>query len=221
MNIIDWLIEGDVSIQYQTKRDLLGINDLNLKNRIATEGFGKKLLDNQQEDYHWGGGYYRYKWISSHYTLLELRRLNCNPDPKILKTVYLILDTCKTLDGGITANSHLWDFSDVCLNGMGLFYLCYFNADAEKLHSIIDFIITQQLTDGGFNCNYNYKKYGATHSSVHSTVSLIEGINEYLSNGYKYKSSKLRTIRNEAIEFLLVHKLYKSDKTGKIIHPDF
>ncbi len=49
-------------------------------------------------------------------------------------------------------NLRVWSFSDVCLNGMNLFTMCYFGVDEELLKSIIDFIITQQLPDGGFNC---------------------------------------------------------------------
>lgn len=41
--IIDWLLEGDVSIQYQVWRDLLG-SDKKLQIRIANEGWGTKIL---------------------------------------------------------------------------------------------------------------------------------------------------------------------------------
>ncbi len=221
MNLINWLLKGDVSIQYQTHRDLLGNNREDLRDRISTEGFGKRLLDLQQGDGHWGGGYYHYKWINTHYTLLELRRLNIKPNKRIMNVIYNIINTLKTNDGGIMPNPHIWAFSDVCINGMDLFTMCYFGIDIEALESVIDFTITQQLPDGGFNCNYNYPKYGARHSSLHSTVSLIEGINEYINNGYKYRTKELIKIREGAIEFILMHKLYKSDRTGEIIKKSF
>ena len=53
MNLIQWLMDGDVSIQYQVKRDLLGHDDINLRKRIEYEGFGKRLLEKQQPDGHW------------------------------------------------------------------------------------------------------------------------------------------------------------------------
>jgi hypothetical protein len=221
MELIKWLNQGDISIQYQTHRDLLGNDNQELRDRISNEGFGKKLLSLQQKDGHWGGGFYHYKWINTHYTLLELRRLNIKPNKRIMDVLYHILLNCKTDDGGITPNSEVWKFSDVCINGMSLFVMCYFGIDENSLKSIIDFIIKQQLPDGGFNCNYNYLKYGAKHSSLHSTVSLIEGINEYLNNGYKYKEDELRKIRSEAIEFILIHKMFKSDKTDEIIKKSF
>jgi hypothetical protein len=45
--IINWLLEGDVSIQYQTHRDLLKSKPevlIPLKKRIATEGWGYEFL---------------------------------------------------------------------------------------------------------------------------------------------------------------------------------
>lgn len=221
MNLIKWLMDGDVSIQYQTKRDLLGIEDSSLKDRIHLEGFGKKLLQKQQPDGHFGGGYYHYKWINTHYSLLELRRLNVNSLPSIMNVINDILDNMKTDDGGISPNPKNWTFSDVCINGMDLFMMCYFGADQEKLKSIVDFIISQQLPDGGFNCNFNYKKYGARHSSLHSTISMIEGFNSYINYGYGYKIDEIKRMRNDAIEFILMHRLFKSDKTGEIINKNF
>lgn len=221
MNVINWLLEGDVSIQYQTYKYLLNLERTDLKNKIAEEGYGKLILDLQKSDGHWGGGYYVYKWINTHYSLMELRRLNINVNKKIIDISNEIANNYKTKDGGITPNPHLWDFSDVCINGMSLHYMCYFGVKIELLISVVDFIISQQLPDGGFNCNYNYKKYGAKHSSLHSTVSLIEGITTYLKKGYKYRANELKNIRDDSIEFILEHQLYLSDKTGKVINPKF
>ena len=221
MDIIKWLLKGDVSIQYQVNRDLLNNDNFELRKRIEFEGFGKKILDLQKPDGHWSEGYYAYKWISTHYSLLELRRLNIIPNDNLMRIINILADDYKTKDGGMTANPHIWEFSDVCLNGMLMFVMCNFGIDQSKLVSVIDFIISQQLSDGGFNCNYNYAKYGAKHSSLHSTVSLIEGINEYINNNYTYRVDELVKIRGEAIEFILMHNLYKSDKTGEIIDKKF
>lgn len=221
MNLIDWLLAGDIAIKYQTQRDLLDNDDQDLRRKITSTGFASKILSLQQEDGHWGGGYYHYKWINTHYSLMELRRLNIVPTTSVINVMNDIADNYKTKDGGITPNPDNWEFSDVCINGMSLFIMCYFGIAENKLESVIDFIITQQLKDGGFNCHYNYKKYGAKHSSLHSTVSLIEGFNSYISEGYKYRVDEIMKIRKEAIEFLLIHQLYISDRTGEIINNNF
>ena len=73
--IISWLLQGDVSIQYQTHADLLGEDKKDLQYRIAREGWGKALLSRRKSNGHWGGRFYQPKWISTHYTLLDLRHL--------------------------------------------------------------------------------------------------------------------------------------------------
>lgn len=37
---VDWLLKGDVAIQYQTKRDLLTDENTLLQDRISQEGWG-------------------------------------------------------------------------------------------------------------------------------------------------------------------------------------
>lgn len=75
------------------------------------------------------------------------------------------------------------------------------------------------MSDGGFNCQSPRK--GADHSSLHTTLSVIEGLHEFRKNGYKYRSSEIMEIESQCIEFILQHRLYKSDKTGKVINPNF
>lgn len=219
MNIIDWLLEGDVSIQYQTYRDLLNQDRPELKNRIKSEGFGKRLLDLQKPDGHWSEGYYLYKWISTHYTLLELRRLEVEKLPRIDNIIQGLIKNYKVQDGGITANPERWDFSDICLNGMLLFVFCYFKTDEPGLISMIDRILKDQLPDGGFNCDAD--RFDVHHSSLHSTISIIEGFNEYIGNDYDYRVDEVIKARNKAIEFILMHQLFISDRTGEIINPNF
>ena len=51
--IIQWLLTGDVSIQYQVQRDLLGKDLPELQNRIQVEGWGKRFLDVRNPNGHW------------------------------------------------------------------------------------------------------------------------------------------------------------------------
>ncbi|MCK4344189.1 MAG: hypothetical protein KAW19_00240 [Candidatus Aminicenantes bacterium] len=52
--IINWLLEGDVSIQYQVHRDLFSVHREDLRNRITSEGWGFKYLSFQKGNGHWG-----------------------------------------------------------------------------------------------------------------------------------------------------------------------
>ncbi len=213
--VLNWLLEGDVSIQYQVHRDLLASEKPGLQNRIATEGWGVKLLGFRKEEGHWGRGFYQPKWISSHYTILDLKNLGISPGhPDIVESVLIILRDQKEADGGVNPSRTIKQ-SDVCLNGMFLNYASYFKMEGEGLHSIVDFILEQHMPDGGFNCRAN--RQGAVHSSLHSTISVLEGIQEYGANNYVYRLAELEQIVAKAREFILQHHLFRSDRTGEII----
>ena len=153
--IVSLLLDGDIAIQYQVYRDILSVECEDLKSRISTEGWGAEFLSKRRNDGHWGRKFYQPKWTSSHYTLLDLKNLGITPDNKLIReSVDIIVSQEIGIDGGINPSKEIQN-SDVCINGMFLNYACYFKIDEEKLRSIIDFIISQQLTDGGFNCRLN------------------------------------------------------------------
>ncbi len=213
--IIDWLLQGDVGIQYQVHRDLLGSEKPALRKRIASEGWGARFLRARHPNGHWGRGFYQPKWTSTHYTLLDLRYLCLPPDhPEFKESVALVLRDHKAEDGGVNPAKTIKE-SDVCINGMVLTYACYCKIAPEALRSVVDFIIDQHMPDGGFNCYSN--RQGAVHSSLHSTLSILEGINEYRLNGYRYRLAELERMAAAGREFILQHELYRSDRTGKII----
>lgn len=217
--IIAWLLDGDVSIQYQTYRDLLNIDKPQLRKRIEREGWGAKFLSYRKPDGHWGKRFYEPKWISTHYTLLDLKNLCIAPKNKIIReTINLIFKSEKGPDGGIKPIGALQQ-SDVCINGMVLNYACYFNIKQDDVKSVVDFLLSQKMNDGGFNCDSNGK--GAMHSSLHTTLSVLEGILEYELNRYTYRLKELLKAKRDAQEFILMHQLFRSDKTGEIINPNF
>jgi hypothetical protein len=215
--VVAWLLSGDVSICFQTYRDLLGEVHPDMQQKIATEGWGAALLSLRRENGQWGLRFYQPKWTSTHYTLLDLKNLAIAPaNPQIRETISIITRENKGPDGGINPSDGT-RFSDVCINGMFLNYACYFGADKDDLHSVTDFILSQQLPDGGFNCQFNRK--GAVHSSLHSTLSVAEGILEYVRNGYTYRLKEMQQAELDSGEFILQHKLFQSHRTGQIIDP--
>lgn len=218
--IIDWLLAGDVSIQYQLHRDLLGEHRPDLQKRISTEGWGKHLLSARNPEGHWGLQFYQPKWTSSHYTLLDLRNLCISPDNAIAKEVIeMVLSKGKAEDGGIPLGPSTLQHSDVCVNAMFLNYTSYFNTSEEKLHSVVDSILNEIMADGGFNCRTT--RSGARHSSLHTTISVLEGLLEFIKAGYTYKQPDIENAIRSAEAFILQHHLYLSDHTGKIIHKNF
>jgi len=213
--LIKWLCKGDVAIQYQVHRDLLQSEQKQLRQRIENEGWGARFLSLRNEDGHWGQGFYQPKWISTHYTLLDLKNLCISPDISAIKqTLSKIIKELKSHDGGIYPIG-TDRISDVCISGKFLNYASYFQVPEDDLKSIVDFLIKEHMPDGGFNCFSN--RMGAKHSSLHSTICVLEGIQEYASNGYTYRLNELQSAEIEGKEFILQHRLFRSDKTNQII----
>lgn len=217
--IISWLLQGDVSIQYQVHRDLLDKNEPTLRSKIASEGWGQQFLSKRQPNKHWGKGFYQPKWTSSHYTLLDLKNLGISSRNDLIEeTLAIVFRQKKSPDGGIYPIG-IPPKSDVCINGMILNYASYFGVKDGWLNSVVDFLLSEKMMDGGFNCQSNRK--GAVHSSLHSTLSVLEGILEYENHGYSYRLSELKKAKEDSTEFILLHRLFRSDKTGDIINKNF
>src|SRR6476660_3025432 len=79
MSVIEWLLDSDPSIRWQVMRDLIGESEATIaheRSRVATEGWGARLLDLQGSDGHWGGAaFVPHSWISTQDTLHLLRDL--------------------------------------------------------------------------------------------------------------------------------------------------
>lgn len=88
--VIDWLLDADPSIRLPVMRDLtytpaeIAAAE---RSRIAFEGWGPRLLDQQRPDGHWGDGTATPLWWSNLYTLLFLRDLGLDPTSARARTV--------------------------------------------------------------------------------------------------------------------------------------
>ena len=211
-------MHGDVAIQYQTTRDLFHKTKKEtsiLQNRIEVEGWGQKFLSKQKPDGHWGITFYQPKWTSTHYTLLDLKTIGFpSHNRRVQKSVSMVLNQPHGQHGGINLAGSLVN-SDVCLNGMILSYGSYFLPNRKSLEFIINYLLQSQMPDGGWNCLY--LEPDTAHSSLHSTISVLEGLLEYRKSGSKYRLAEVLRAEKEAVEFLLIHNLYQSHRTGKTI----
>jgi hypothetical protein len=215
---IEWLLEGDPAIRWQVLRDLVGAGKkkvLHEQKLVAKRDWGARLLALQEPSGMWGGGIYSPKWTSTTYTMLLLRDLGLHPEnPQALKACKLFLDKGLYTDGGINFGSY-HKHSETCITGMVLSIISYFQIRDDRVHCLVDHLFEQQMKDGGWNCQ-SYR--GATHSSFHTTISALEGLREY-EKSYPQKASKVQKAQQKAREFLLIHKLFRSHRTGEIVHP--
>ncbi len=217
-NILSWLLSGDPAIRWQTLRDLIhakpSITERE-RQKTMTEGWGARLLAHHQASGMWAGGLYTPKWISTTYTLLLLRSIGLPAgDPRIIKSCILLLDNGLYKDGGINFHFSM-KCSETCATGMTLAILSHFQIDDERLETLVRYLFREQMPDGGWNC----KAYrGATHSSFHTTISVLEGLHDY-EKLQRPLSHQAKKYQKRAIEFLLRHRLYRSHRTGEIADP--
>lgn len=218
--IIRWLLDGDIAIQYQVWRDLLGVDKKKLQRKIESTGWGKQFLLKRHPDGHWGDRFYQPKWISTHYTLLDLRNLNLSPGNNLAaQSIEKVLQHQLAADGGIRLGPSTAMNSDVCVNAMFLNYASYFNTKPARLYSVVDSILAERMPDGGFNCIT--ARNGAVHSSLHTTISVLEGLAEFQKAGHPYREKEIKLAKEGARSFMLLHRLFLSDRTGQVIDPKF
>jgi hypothetical protein len=222
---IAWLLDGDPAIRWQALRDVVGAGDRTVhreRQNVARDGWGARLLAEQDPEGTWAGGrssdggLYHPKWTSTTYTMLLLRDFGlAATNRQARKACALLLDQGLQRDGGI---NYGWrGRSETCITGMVLSILSHFEYDDDRLDTLADYLLTQQMPDGGWNCR---RDLGATHASVHTTISVLEGLRRY----ELHRRRKVRVVRAAQArgrEFLLVHRLFRSHRTGEIIKPIF
>jgi hypothetical protein len=140
-------------------------------------------------------------------------------NPQARRACPLLLDQGLQRDGGINyERTGQWrGGSETCVTGMVLSILSAFEYDDDRLDTVADHLLGQQMPDGGWNCR---RRFGATHSSVHTTISVLEGLYHYEMHRRR-KVAAMRAAQRRGREFLLVHRLFRSHRTGAIIKPIF
>jgi hypothetical protein len=96
---------------------------------------------------------------------------------------------------------------------MVLGQVCYFGFDDIRIERLIDYLLGEQMPDGGWNCR---RSEGAVHSSFHTTMSVLEGLREYGSTD-RPRAADASTAAKLGREFLLTHRLFKSHQTGDVV----
>ena len=214
---VNWLLSGDPAIRWQVMRDLLDFPEEEyekVRERVALEGWGADLLSRQDANGTWANGLYSPKWTSTTYTLLTLQHFGLPRDhPQVQRACSLFLLKGLNHDGGINLFKSI-DYSETCVNGMLLSLLSYFCSSDERVHSVADYLLHEQMRDGGWNCE---RINGARHGSFHTTISVLEGFREYAS--IHPAPASLMDAAQRAHTFLLNHHLYKSHRTGAVVNP--
>jgi hypothetical protein len=135
-------------------------------------------------------------------------------DPQALKGCEQLLSRGLYRDGGINWFASL-KHSETCVTGMVLSILAHFRFPDPRLVTLAEHLLGQQMADGGWNCR-SYQ--GDTHSSFHTTISVLEGLRAY-ELAFPDGVAAVSEAQARGREFLLEHRLYRSHHTGEVVNP--
>ncbi|MFL5667817.1 MAG: hypothetical protein ACJ77U_00370 [Chloroflexota bacterium] len=222
MKVIDWLLDGDPAIRWQVMRDLthepaevIAIE----RARVATEGWGARLLALQGEDGLWAGNAFSQDRTDTFHVLELLRRLGLDPaGQEARRAIGLVQENVTWGDGAWwdppwKENRFFEGEVEPCINGNVVSTGSYFGVDMTPL---VERLLGEQLADGGWNCEV---ENGATVSSFGTTINVLEGLlaHEKAVGG----SDVVATARRRGDEYMLERRLFRRKSTGEVIDPDF
>jgi hypothetical protein len=225
MTSIDWLLDSDPAIRWQVMRDLTDAPADVVKAeraRVATDGWGARLLSLRDDDGQWAGGACfpadfdwssdsaGQPWTSTLPTLDLLTALGLDPNSvQARETMALIRDNCRWEHAGQPFFS---GEVEECINGRTVALGAYFG---QNLDAVVERLLGEQLEDGGWNCE---TENGSVRSSFHSTICVLEGLLAYeRASG----SVAVAPARHRAEEYLLERSLFKRLSTGEVVDPDW
>jgi hypothetical protein len=202
--LVGWLLEGDPSIRWRVHQDLIGSSESTVRAeraKVATEGWGVKLISLQDPDGRWGGGDYTPKWTSTTYTLLHLAWLGLLPGNQAA------LAGCERL----WEWQSRWKVPETCIVSILVRLTVAHGYQAERLEELVNYLLGQQQDDGGWNCAARGDR--GKHSSFHTSIQALEALRAYQRAG---GSAATEEAQERGREFFLRHQLYKSHRTGQI-----
>jgi hypothetical protein len=217
--VVDWLLEGDPAIRWQVMRDLLDEPAAvweEERRRTLEEGWVVELLACRGADGEWPAG----RWTATTWTLLLLVACGAperhpTARPALDGLVDRFMQPGKEVDG-----SALLRRVDLCHLAFWLGLAAYFlDPDDPRLLPLAEAILSAQFADGGWNCHMRNHP-NKTHSSFHTTFNVLENVRLAVDQG-AVPAASFCDAEARAAEFMLQHRLYRSDRTGDVISERF
>ncbi|MFF1877821.1 hypothetical protein [Leifsonia sp. NPDC058230] len=225
MNVTDWLLDSDPAIRWQVMRDLLDApgSDVEAERaRVATDGWGARLLELQDARGQWDGGTYRPgwaddskpffdAWTATTFSLQQLRDFGLDPaSPQARSAIARVRDNVRW---EATGTLFFEGETEPCINGMALAIGAYFGENVDR---IVERLVADELPDGGWNC---WADYGATVSSFNTTIDVVEGLLAWEQAGGT--SDAVAVARRRGEEYLLERGLFRRRSDGRVADPRF
>ena len=224
MDVVSWLLDSDPAIRWQVLRDLAGAGPAEVaaeRDRVATEGWGARLLAMQGDDGQWAGGAcfpggfnwadlrFGQPWTSTLPVLELLWKSGVNPAaPVVQRAIAAVKAGCRWEHAG----QPFFDGEvEPCINARVMAMAAYFGEDGRP---ILERLLGEQLEDGGWNCE---AENGSVRSSFHTTINGLEGLLQFERVEGPTESTTAARERGEA--YLLERHLFRRKSTGEVAEP--
>lgn len=208
---LKWLLDSDPAIRWQVMRDLSDEAPDAIateRARVATEGWGARLLALQSPAGNWRGAKEDRGLLITLYSLVVLMDLGLDPASQQARKMIDRVDK-RLVFQWYHNRPFLEGETEPCINGRILGLGTYFKEPNDALaHQLLG----EQLEDGGWNCEAPKSR----RSSFHTTICVLEGLLQYERAGRK--SAAVTKARRRAENYLLERGLFRSLRTGEVIN---
>jgi len=222
--MVDWLLDSDPAIRWQTMRDLIDAPPAEVaaeRARVTCEGLCAEILTRQGADGSWRRNGAR-GWLTTLFTFQLLRATGADPaDPAVEIAVTRVeaglrwdnRSGCWELGGPESGGNPYFEGEvEPCINGGVLALGAYFGRPTESLARRL---LDEQLEDGGWNC----EAPKSVRSSFHTTICVLEGLLEY-ERGVG-SAPEIAAARRRGEKYLLERGLFRRLSTGEVANPEF
>jgi hypothetical protein len=214
---LKWLLDSDPAIRWQVMRDLTDAAPDAIaaeRSRIAIEGWGAKLLALQSPAGNWGRPEEDRGLLLTLDTLVLLMELGLDPASRQARKMMDRVEK-RLVFKPLNDRPFLSGETEPCINGRILALGAYFK---KPNHALARRLLSQQLEDGGWNCEAvepSAKRPPSRRSSFHTTICVLEGLLAYQRAGHK--SAAVTKARKRGESYLLERRMFRSLRTGEVI----
>ena len=214
---LKWLLDSDPAIRWQVMSDLTDASPDSIsaeRSRIATEGWGAKLLALQSPAGNWGGPKEDRGLLLTLYTLVALMDFGLDPASKQACRMMNRVEK-RLVFKPIKNRPFFRGETEPCINGRILALGAYFKKPNDALARRL---LSEQLEDGGWNCEAvepSAKRPLSLRSSFHTTICVLEGLLAYERAGRKLAA--VTKARKKGERYLLERRMFRSLRTSEVI----
>lgn len=223
VDTVAWLLDSDPAIRWQALADLTDAPPEEVsaeRAKVATEGWGARILAEQGEDGLWDGGTYRPGWIpperdgfdawsATHFSLQQLVDFGLDPEsPQARRAIDRVRENVRWEHAG---EPYFEGETEPCINGVALTIASYFGEGGDTM---AETLVGSRLSDGGWNC---WAEYGARVSSFHSTICAVEGLRDWQRAGGD--DPRVTETVEAGEEYLLERGLFRRRSDGTVADP--